>query len=577
MSMMGTESIKKTQTLRLALIGFSGPALASLELFVGKDRRLSLLSPDKSDLLVVNGDQGRDPSELQAEYAKKYGKPGVLISVRDLDWPGFVLLKKPYDTSDLFAALEAASLLQPEAPASGLSHGSAHEATIAAVAELGGEQSDVRQQAFAQYREKMGGGHALRSELDVKRQQHEEHRQQMRARLQRGKEAGQRLIAEAEAELRAAEEARLVAEREAEALRQAEQERARKQEEAQLRLALEAEAKRRREAEEARLAAEREAEQRRQAELEKARKQAEEQARIKKAEAARKKAAAEAKADAERKLKAEQAAKAAQQEAERKASQKVAQTPPKVAPAAVQPTLKLTDVAGSKQHVATSDTASPQVAPKQPAPNKTLLNDDEMVYRCCGNLPDVDISRPDERRRIYFSADGALLYWLPLAMKKARMSGTPVEIAGLPRLFAFLPKSEQFYGDFGEELLLQYALSRFGFGELDLRERPDLDVKMPDASGDKQTMDAADAMLWKVALWTARGRLTQGIDPEKVYKLKKRPDFDMMVEIPHAREISELWHERRLSAMDIVRILNIHQRYIFAYMSAVNALGWLQE
>lgn len=140
-----------------------------------------------------------------------------------------------------------------------------------------------------------------------------------------------------------------------------------------------------------------------------------------------------------------------------------------------------------------------------------------------------------------------------------------------------MPEEDRFFGDFGEDLLLQYALSRFGFGELDLKERLDLAVSKPESTGDKKTLEDRDAMIWKIALWTARGRLNQRMDPEKVYKLKERPDFSRMIEIPHAPEITELWFDHRLSALDIVRILNVPQRYVFAYMSAADALGWLQE
>ena len=216
-------------------------------------------------------------------------------------------------------------------------------------------------------------------------------------------------------------------------------------------------------------------------------------------------------------------------------------------------------------------------ATKQVRKSNAAIDDEEMIYRCCGNLADVDVARPDERRRIYFNTDGALLYWLPLAVKKARLSNTPVEISGLPRCFAYLPEEDRFFGDFGEDLLLQYALSRFGFGELDLSERLDLAVSRPEVTGDKQIIQDRDAMIWKIALWTARGRLNQRMDPEKVYKLKERPDFSRLIEIPHASEITELWFDHRLSALDVVRILNVPQRYVFAFMSGADALGWLQE
>ncbi|WP_370298129.1 hypothetical protein [Pontibacterium sp.] len=637
MSILGTDSIERTQVRKIALTGFDGPAMASLELFLGKESNLRIVGIDQADLLIVNGDQGVNPDELKATYTQKYNKPGILISVRDLSWPGFVLLKKPYSSSELIEAIQLQSVT---CNGSDEAYDRA-ESRVAAIMGIEPSPENSGNDAYQNYMARLGAGQEVLDSIQSEKQRVELHKQQMRERLRRGKEASMRAAEKAEAAkkqqsqqtvkqekraaidtdaeklepassvqnslknaedevrelLRQAEEAQRVAQENA---KQQQREAQQRVEAARKELALIEEKKReelRKEA--ARKEAERlEAERREAARLEALRKAAEKKAAEKRA--AEKRALVEKKLAEKRALEKKAAEKkAAEQKAlakkealkKKQAAEKAAKERAEAKAAKARELAKAAEA--KKEKVPVVEKGELKLMPEEPAPKKAkavakpatkqvrksnaAIDDEEMIYRCCGNLADVDVARPDERRRIYFNTDGALLYWLPLAVKKARLSNTPVEISGLPRCFVYLPEEDRFFGDFGEDLLLQYALSRFGFGELDLSERLDLAVSRPEVTGDKQIIQDRDAMIWKIALWTARGRLNQRMDPEKVYKLKERPDFSRLIEIPHASEITELWFDHRLSALDVVRILNVPQRYVFAFMSGADALGWLQE
>lgn len=606
MSILDTDNIERTQVKQLALLGFDGPTMASLELFLSKERNLRLVSPEQADLLVVNGDQGIGPDALKAQYAEQYAKPGILISVRDLSWPGFVLLKKPYTSGELLDAIQTQAVVG----AGSLDAQIVAEARIAAVMGIEVPEGSTGNDAYDSYRSRVDAGQDAIASITSERNLEEQKRQMLKEKLRRGKDATKRAaehaakraqetvsrkpaaaavpeqsgVAESEMReaLRLAEEARQAARMKADlAVKEAEQrvEATRKRleqlEEEKRREAARLEAERqaaaKREAEQRKLAEQRAAAKKALAEKKLAEKRALEKQLAEKKALAKKEALKKAK-QAEAKLAAE---KAARQKALEQAKAKEAAEKARAKALVEKGKLKL--LPESEPEAKKKSVAKPAAKTVKKSTAVLSASDEEMVYRCCGNLADVDVAKPDERRRIYFNTDGALLYWLPMAVKKAKMSNTPVEIAGLPRSFVYLPEEDRFFGDFGEDLLLQYALSRFGFGELDLKERLDLAVSKPVATGDKQTLEQRDAMIWKVALWTARGRLNQRMDPEKVYKLKERPEFSRMIEIPHAPEITELWYDHRLSALDIVRILNVPQRFVFAFMSGADALGWLQE
>ena len=197
----------------------------------------------------------------------------------------------------------------------------------------------------------------------------------------------------------------------------------------------------------------------------------------------------------------------------------------------------------------------------------------QMVYECCGNAPDVNMSEPEQRRRVFFKDDSTLLAILQEVIAEGEAQQVPVEITGLPGTLAYLPARQSFLFDFNEDLLVPLALTRFGYQELTLKVRPDLDDDEPSIGGAKLKFESRDELIWKLALWTSKGRLNRLLDPEKPHRLAKEIDFERLLAIPHASTISSLWGRHSLSALEVVKVLKINQRYVFSFMTAAHALG----
>lgn len=209
------------------------------------------------------------------------------------------------------------------------------------------------------------------------------------------------------------------------------------------------------------------------------------------------------------------------------------------------------------------------------ADSSSLIADDlkapkvsaELIQQCCGNLPDVDLDSATERRRIHFSLDGLLLPWVKRAVEAGHASGKPQQVVGVPGALFFLPQEEGFLVNIDADLLLQLARTRFGFDEISLLEREE------DAALPQGRHVAADELLWKLALFTARGRLPENLSADEPRLLKTVPDFDRLQEIPHARSVAELWQSQRLSAQNIAAMLGVPQRFVFSFLVAADAIG----
>lgn len=81
-----------------------------------------------------------------------------------------------------------------------------------------------------------------------------------------------------------------------------------------------------------------------------------------------------------------------------------------------------------------------------------------------------------------------------------------------------------------------------------------------------------DGFLWLIALWTARGRLPKGTDLNKPVVLRNWPNFTRLIETPYALKIAAFWIFNSHSLLETARILDIPQRYVFAFFNATHAI-----
>jgi len=83
----------------------------------------------------------------------------------------------------------------------------------------------------------------------------------------------------------------------------------------------------------------------------------------------------------------------------------------------------------------------------------------------------------------------------------------------------------------------------------------------------------ADMLLWKVAIWTSKGRFPSAIDIHQPVYLKQWPNFTRLLITPHALQITAVLTHSPALMMDVVKQLQIKPEYVFVFISAAHALG----
>ncbi len=218
----------------------------------------------------------------------------------------------------------------------------------------------------------------------------------------------------------------------------------------------------------------------------------------------------------------------------------------------------------------TPSTTESKTSTKSPEEKKSIQQAYDRLHDYCGHLPDQDLNDPAGLRRVRFALERCLLPWVEQAVKVGRQSQQPQQVVGLPGVLIYLPSVDSFFCDLDEDLLLHMARAKFSFGELSLA------AVEPSEGVTQETARhiIADKLVWKLALLTSRGRISDALDLNKPLQLIRKPDFDYFEAIPHARTLSELWYSKRLSPVNMLSESALPQRYVFTFLVAADAVGY---
>ncbi|MCK4492519.1 MAG: hypothetical protein KAU26_00565 [Methylococcales bacterium] len=86
-----------------------------------------------------------------------------------------------------------------------------------------------------------------------------------------------------------------------------------------------------------------------------------------------------------------------------------------------------------------------------------------------------------------------------------------------------------------------------------------------------------DAFIWKLAIWTSRGRYPEIIDAKRAVYLLRWPNFTRSIITPHALRMTALLVHEPKTMLSIAEGLQIKPQYVFAFISGAYALGLVRQ
>jgi hypothetical protein len=209
-----------------------------------------------------------------------------------------------------------------------------------------------------------------------------------------------------------------------------------------------------------------------------------------------------------------------------------------------------------------ADTEIRLASPRGPAPEPGT----EIHY--VGQGSDLDPDAPESWDRAWYAPADFLQGHLQQAAAMADAAGQPVALTGVWGRWVIPP------GD--------------GMVDMDMADRPlrslcvvnmqgyDVNAALTEADAAQTRVGVPtprDSLLWKVALWTARGRVPRDTPFDAPVYLRHWPDLNTLLVPPDAMRIAALWLNHPISLLELAARLGVPQRHVFSFYSACAAIG----
>lgn len=208
---------------------------------------------------------------------------------------------------------------------------------------------------------------------------------------------------------------------------------------------------------------------------------------------------------------------------------------------------------------------------------RNIENQQRIAHEYCGLSNAIDLSKKVNGKELYYDPDTLFQRILKSAVDRCRQMDRPVRLH-LPggRHITMLPKANAALTDLSDSRLRPRCLLAINPNETRIEQLQDSESQLLKSS--QHPPQNIDALLWKVALWSARGRLPIGIDIHSKIGLNHWPNLTRLVNIPQFLRVAALWAKHPRTLAGTVETLGIEARYVCAFFSACHALDltWIQ-
>jgi hypothetical protein len=211
-----------------------------------------------------------------------------------------------------------------------------------------------------------------------------------------------------------------------------------------------------------------------------------------------------------------------------------------------------------------------------------MLLDEQRFNSYLGSRPDIDPSNPAQLQSLFYEPREYLQGHIERACQLALASRRAIAMETPWKTIIVLPEQRLIRVDADEAQLR--AACGIPFRKItSLETGADLDQSVSKISelDDRHVAQlleegkcvSLDGFVWKVALWSSKGRIPWSVDIRQQAYLIRWPNFPRLLITPHAMRIAALLHQKPCNLFEAARALGIRQQYVFAFFSAAFAQG----
>lgn len=222
------------------------------------------------------------------------------------------------------------------------------------------------------------------------------------------------------------------------------------------------------------------------------------------------------------------------------------------------------------------DTVSAEEQQQKPQKKRSMFEDNEGGYAAfLGMLSGIDFNDLDQLRNASFDPRAYLLSYVLSAYKVATHENRALQLNSIWKPLMIFPDTRQVWLDADDKQLRAFAgveQTRMFASNISLVPIDANAARIGKAVDKFQDMDV---FIWKLTIWTSKGRFPVGLDLGLPVYLKHWPNFTRLLLMPDALRITALLMQGPRTPLDISKVLNVKPQYVFAFISACHSLGLL--
>ena len=229
------------------------------------------------------------------------------------------------------------------------------------------------------------------------------------------------------------------------------------------------------------------------------------------------------------------------------------------------------DVYANKDKI--DDTQPPTKAEKHQS--AVQLNEGGFVA-FLGTLSNIDFDDETQLMTACYDARQFFLGYVASAYKTARLQSKALQLSSIWKPLLIFPDTQEIWLDADDKQTRAFAgmpLGKATSGNMVLTvlDTDNHEQRLPEKRQDM------NAFIWKLAIWTSKGRFPINLDIHRPVFLEMWPNFTRLVITPDALRIAALLIQGPRSPLELASLLNVKPQYVFVFVSACHTLGILRQ
>lgn len=211
---------------------------------------------------------------------------------------------------------------------------------------------------------------------------------------------------------------------------------------------------------------------------------------------------------------------------------------------------------------------------KKVSKHKTAMQLNENGFSSfIGIIPGIDFNDKEQVLKAYYSPKNYFQGYVASAFKVSKSKGRVIQLNSNWKPLLIFPHSHEIWLDADDKQLRAFAsleMNKATGAKLTITA---VNSKLTEVSEKLDRFYDMDAFIWKLAVWTSKGRYPQVIDIKRPVFLKRWPNFTRTLITPHALRITALLINGPRTMLNISEALNVKPQYVFVFISGAYALG----